>query len=100
MKTEEVFRYFLIFFFAILLASLLSALLGGFFAMLVAFISPEFVADFFNPLCKDANIIRYSFAVGMIFGLFIGAAVSSLASFLAVVIRIAKAFIDTRKSHG
>jgi hypothetical protein len=96
MKIEDAFKYFLIFFFAILLASLFSALLGGVFAFVVALISPDFISDLFC-LEKSAGCIRYSFAVGMIFGLFIGVAVSSVACILAVVIKIVKSILSRRE---
>jgi len=90
---ESAIKYFLL----ILGSALLSSLLGGVFAAAVAFITPEFVDDLFS-IKEDASAIRYAFGVGMIWGLFIGAAVGGFASLLALTQRIIKLRIDsTRK---
>ena len=86
MNTESAIRGAVWFFAVILLGSLLSALLGGAFGVLVAVISPDFVEELFDAEAGMA-VIRYSFAVGMIWGLFIGAAVSGFACLLAAVLK-------------
>ena len=58
-------------FFYIVAAGLGSALLGGAFAVVISLLSPEFVGELF---CRSAeHIMRYAAAVGMVWGLFIGA---------------------------
>jgi hypothetical protein len=69
----------------------LSSALGGAFGAVVALISPEFVASVRGFTMKEApGIVRYAFALGMIWGLFIGGAASGFACFLAAVIKIIK----------
>jgi len=60
---------------------------GGAFAAAIAIISPDLISGMF---CKasDHSIVRYSFAIGAIWGVFIGAAASGFACFLAAVIKI------------
>lgn len=87
MNAENAIKTATGFFLIILLGSLLSAFLGGAFGALVATVSPDFVTSLFNPK-TGTNITRYAAAAGMIWGVFIGAAVSGFACFLAVVIKI------------
>src|SRR5881409_2285346 len=63
---------FLRYFLYVLGAALLSAVVGGVFASVVALVSPEFVKGLFSPP-NDASLPRYAAAVGMIWGVFIGA---------------------------
>jgi hypothetical protein len=89
-------------FLIILGSSLLSAVLGGLFALLVALVSPEFVSNLFFMDQQD-GVSRYAASVGLIFGLFIGAAVSGFACLLAVVLRLIRLRIDLalgRKPEG
>jgi hypothetical protein len=65
---------FLRYFLYIAAGALASSILGGFFACVVAIISPDFVKGLFSP-SADANLPRYAAAVGMIWGLFLGTAV-------------------------
>ena len=76
MSIDNALRTAIGFFVLILVGSLVSALVGGLFALLIAAISPEFVQDLFHN--SDENIKGYAFAVGMIWGLFIGAGASAL----------------------
>ena len=69
--------------------ALVSAILGGLFAMLVAVISPEFVSGLFS-LEEDVSVARYAFSVGMIWGLFIGAGVGGFACGLSVLLGLIK----------
>jgi hypothetical protein len=78
-------------------AALVSAVLGGLFAMLVAVISPEFVSGLFS-LEEDVGVARYAFSVGMIWGLFIGAAVGGFACGLSVLLGLIKLRIDFKKA--
>lgn len=87
MDTENAVKGAVGFFVIILVGSLLSALVGGGFGALVATISPEFVRGLFSPKA-EAGLVRYAFAVGMIWGVFIGAAVSGFACFLAAMLKI------------
>lgn len=81
----------------ILGASLLSALLGGLFALLIAWVSPEFIDSLFG-VPKTGSALRYSFSVGMIWGLFIGAAVGGFACGLSVLMKILNLWIKVDKS--
>lgn len=87
MKTENALKTAMGFFVIILVGALLSSLIGGGFGALIATISPEFVTRLFNQTA-ESGIVRYAFAVGMIWGVFIGAAVSGFACFLAAIIKI------------
>ena len=98
MNTENAIKSAVRFFLIILLGALISAILGGGFAALVALISPEFVSGLFGP-GADHGVIRYSFVVGMIWGLFIGAAVSGFACFLATVIKIIRVQLKYKKNQ-
>ncbi|MFM2197570.1 MAG: hypothetical protein RLZZ505_1002 [Verrucomicrobiota bacterium] len=77
--------------------ALLSALLGGLFAMLVAVISPEFVSGLFS-LEEGVSVARYAFSVGMIWGLFIGAGVGGFVCGLSVLLGLIKLRIDFKKA--
>ena len=77
--------------------ALVSAILGGLFAMLVAVVSPEFVAGLFS-LEEDVSIARYAFSVGMIWGLFIGAGVGGFVCGLSVLLGLIKLRIDFKKA--
>lgn len=76
----------------ILGGALLSAFLGGLFAMIIAMVSPEFVSNLFSTK-EGVNVSRYAFSVGMIWGLFIGAAVGGFVCGLSVLLRILKLWI-------
>lgn len=96
MNTENAIKGAIWFFVIILLGALLSAMLGGGFGALLATISPEFIKDLFN-LENGEPAARYACAFGMIWGLFIGAAVSGFACFLAAVIKILKIKFEFNK---
>ena len=98
MNTESAPRGAISFFLIILVGSLLSALLGGAFGALVATISPEFVTGLFSEKAQH-GLTRYAFAVGMIWGVFIGAAVSGFACFLAAVIKILRIRLEYQKDR-
>ncbi len=87
------------YFLLILLSSLLAAVLGGLFAMTIAMISPEFIKSLFSLEHEDGSVTRYAATVGMIWGLFIGAAVSGFSCFLSVVLKIIRLRIEHR-SHS
>jgi MFS family permease len=95
-NTEHAIKTAIGFFFIILVGSILSAFVGGAFGALVATISPEFVTGLFSPK-DEQGIVRYAFAVGMIWGIFIGAAVSGFACFLAAVLKILRIRFETQK---
>ncbi len=78
--------------------ALVSAILGGLFAMLVAVISPEFVSGLFS-LEEDVSVARYAFSVGMIWGLFIGAGVGGFACGLSVLLGLIKLRISIVKGE-
>lgn len=98
MNTENAIKGAIWFLVIIVLGSLLSAILGGAFGALVAAISPEFVKSLFDADAGD-SMVRYSFAVGMIWGLFIGAAVAGFACFLAAVIKILRIRFEFKKEQ-
>ena len=98
MDTESTTRTAIHLFVIILLGSLLSALAGGAFGALVATISPEFVSGLFGQEAKQ-GIVRYALAVGMIWGVFIGAAASSFACLLATVIKILRIRFEYKKEQ-
>jgi len=93
MNHESTIKITLSFFAIILLGSIGSAILGGIFAALIATLSPEFVESLFSP---KNNAVRYAAAVGMLWGLFIGAAVSAFACFLATIIKILRLRFDKK----
>jgi hypothetical protein len=78
--------------------ALLSAILGGLFAMLVAVISPDFVSGLFS-LEEGVSVARYAFSVGMIWGLFIGAGVGGFACGLSVLLGLIKLRISIVKGE-
>ncbi|HNQ74421.1 MAG TPA: hypothetical protein PKN95_12560 [Verrucomicrobiota bacterium] len=80
---------FLRYFFYVVLGALFSAVLGGLFAAMVAFISPDFVRELFSPT-ETANLTRYAMAGGMIWGIFLGTAVTAFSLFLVTVLQVAR----------
>jgi hypothetical protein len=82
---------FLRYFFYVLGAALLSAAIGGVFASAVALISPEFVKGLFSPP-SGSSLPRYAAAVGMIWGVFIGAGVMAFCLGLVTLVQVAKVF--------
>lgn len=83
------------FFLTILIAALLSSLIGGLFAMAIGLISPEFVSGLFDLRTeRHLSIPRYAFSIGMIWGLFIGAAVSGFCCLLSVILKLIRLRID------
>ena len=99
MNTESAVKSAIGFFVIMLVGALLSALVGGAFGALVATISPEFVTGLFSQKA-EAGIVRYAFAVGMVWGVFIGAAVSGFACLLAAVIKILRIRLEYRKERA
>ena len=98
MNTENAGKAAVGFFIITLGGALVSAFVGGAFGALVATISPEFVTGLFSPKAGTA-IVRYAFAVGMVWGVFIGAAVSGFACFLAAVVKIVRIRFEYRKER-
>jgi hypothetical protein len=87
---------FLRYFFYIVAGSLASSVIGGLFACIVAFISPDFVSGLFSPKA-GADLSRYAAAVGMIWGIFLGAAVMAFSLLLVTAVQVAK--LLKKKSH-
>jgi hypothetical protein len=81
-------RYFLY----IVTAALGSAVLGGAFACTVALVSPDFVRALFAAP-RDSDPVRYAAAVGMIWGVFLGAAAMGFCLFLTTVQYVAGLFL-------
>lgn len=98
MNTEDAVKTAVGFFLIILVGALLAALVGGAFGALVATVSPEFVANLFSRKA-EVGIVRYAFAVGMIWGVFIGAVVAGFACFLAAIIKILRIRFEHRKEQ-
>ena len=82
------------FFLVILLGSLLSSVLGGLFGWLLATISPEFISGLFSLKDDLDSVPRYAFTVGMIWGLFIGAAVTGFSCLLSTVLKLIRLRIE------
>ena len=99
MNTENAVKSAVGFFVVMLVGALLSAFVGGAFGALVATISPEFVAGLFYREA-EAGVARYAFAVGMIWGVFIGAAVSGFACFLAAIIKILRIRFEHKRERS
>ena len=70
----------------IVVAALGSALLGGAFAVLISLLSPEFVDGLFR--CDAENLVRYAAAVGMVWGLFIGAVAMAFSIFAYAITNV------------
>jgi hypothetical protein len=98
MNTENAIKTAVGFFVVVLVGALLSALVGGAFGALIATVSPEFVSSLFSQKA-ESGIVRYAFAVGMIWGVFIGAAVSGFACFLAAIIKILRIRFEHKKEQ-
>lgn len=97
MNTENAIKTAVGFFAVVLVGALLAAFVGGTFGALVATISPEFVSSLFSDKA-GAGVVRYAFAVGMIWGLFIGAAAAGFACFLAAVIKIIRIRLEHKNA--
>jgi hypothetical protein len=82
------------FFLVVLLGSLLSSLLGGTFAWVISLISPEFVSGLFCLTSDFSGVGRYAFTVGMVMGLFIGAAVAGFACLLSTLLKLIRLRIE------
>ena len=81
---------FLRYFFFIILGALVSSALGGFFACVVALISPEFVTNLFGSEAVRGSLVRYAAGVGMIWGIFLGTAAMAFSLLLMTLIQIAR----------
>jgi hypothetical protein len=86
---------FLRYFFYVLGAAILSSIVGGAFAAVVALISPEFVKGLFSP-AAGASLPRYAAAVGAIWGIFIGAGVMGFCLGLVTLVQVAR--VITKKT--
>ena len=98
-NAENATRTAIGFFLIMLTGAILSSFLGGAFATMIAWISPDFVAGLFASEAKQ-NLTRYSFVVGMLWGFFIGVGVSGFACSLAVLLKILKIRLDYQKEHS
>jgi len=82
---------FIRYFCYIVTGALVSSLLGGLFACMVSFISPEFIKGLFSPPA-GASLARYAAAIGMIWGIFLGTAVMGFSLLLVTLIQVARLF--------
>lgn len=89
---------FLRYFFFIVAGALVSSLLGGLFACVVSFISPEFVKGLFSPPAGTV-LPRYAAAIGMIWGVFLGTAVMGFSLLLVTVVQVAKVLKKKSDEH-
>ena len=80
---------FLRYFLYIVAGALVSSVLGGVFACVVALISPEFVGTLFGYAARG-SLVRYAAGVGMIWGLFLGTAVMGFSLLLVTLIQVAR----------
>lgn len=80
---------FLRYFISIVAGALASSALGGGFACVVAWISPEFVSSLFGR-GVDGSLVRYAAGVGMIWGLFLGTAVMAFSLLLVTLLQAAR----------
>jgi hypothetical protein len=88
---------FLKYFIFIVAGALVSSALGGVFACVVAFVSPEFVKGLFSPPA-GSSLVRYAAAMGMIWGLFLGTAVMGFSLLLVTAVQVAR--LIRRKTDG
>ena len=89
---------FLRYFSYIVVGALVSSLLGGLFACMVAFISPEFVKGLFSPPAGTA-LPRYAAAIGMIWGVFLGTAAMGFSLLLVTIVQVAKVLKKKSDEH-
>jgi hypothetical protein len=80
---------FLRYFLYIVGGALVSSVLGGLFACVVALVSPEFVSTLFGH-ATHGSLLRYAAGVGMIWGLFLGTAVTGFSLLLVTLIQAAR----------
>ncbi len=80
---------FLLYFCCIVGGALVSSVIGGLFAAVVALISPDFVKGLFSP-AAGADLPRYAAAVGMIWGVFLGTAVMGFSLLLVTMVQVAR----------
>jgi ABC-type multidrug transport system fused ATPase/permease subunit len=85
MNTENAIKTAVGFFVLILMGTLIASVVGGVFGAVVALISPGLIGLLFD---QPEDVVRCASAVGMIWGVFIGAAVSCCVCFLAAVVKI------------
>jgi hypothetical protein len=77
-------------FLIIVAAALGSSVLGAIFACVVALVSPEFVRTLF-AVPAGASVVRYAASLGMIWGLFLGAAVMGFSLLITTLVRLTRA---------
>jgi hypothetical protein len=80
---------FLRYFIYIVCGALASSAIGGIFACVVALVSPEFVGSLFGREVAG-SLARYAAGVGMIWGIFLGAAAMAFSLLLVTLIQIAR----------
>jgi uncharacterized membrane protein YoaK (UPF0700 family) len=80
---------FLRFFVYIVCGALASSVIGGIFAWVVAFVSPEFVSSLFGREVSGSSV-PYAAGVGMICGIFLGTAATAFSLLLVTLIHIAR----------
>ena len=83
-------------FLLILIAALGSSILGALFAALVALVSPEFVRTLFSP-AVTGSLTRYAAGLGMVWGLFLGAAVMGFSLLIGSLAKLSRALEGRRE---
>ncbi len=85
-------------FFLILAAALGSSILGALFAAVVALVSPEFVRTLFSqPM--TGSVTQYAVGVGMVWGLFLGAAVMGFSLLIGSLGKLTRA-LEARRDRS
>lgn len=87
-----------IYFSIILLGSLMAAIMGGGFAVLIATVSPEFVTNLFSLNPTDGSVSRYAFSIGMLWGLFIGVGATCFACGLSALVQMIRLRVEHKSA--
>lgn len=83
------------FFLIILAGAICAAVLGGIFGAVIGLLAPDFAGDLFAERGKKLpHPVNYSASVGMVFGLFIGAAVACFSCGLSAILRLRSLKVD------
>ena len=86
-------------FISIVGAALGSSVVGGVFGAIVAVVSPELVRSLASPQVPD-SVVRYAAGLGMIWGLFLGAAVMGFSLLVSTLVRLTRALEANRARDG
>jgi hypothetical protein len=76
------------YFLCVVAGAIISSILGGIFACVIALVSPAFVHTLF-ALPAAEPVVRYCVAAGMVWGLFLGIGVMAFLLFLTTIMQVA-----------